>query len=239
MRGRKDDPQFYNSSLFEFTSVNRGSFLELTRFRVLSGHGILKRHILKAPSNAKHMSKTIQNELTCLCGEEIITGIISDVKESRVFSILADEVRICSNIEQMSFVIRFVDKSCQIGEEFFQFLECESGTLGQELYLKIVNVIRDRGLEIGNLRGQGYDGAGNMAGKRSRVSSRILKWNDKALYVHCFNHRFDLVIAISCNIQKVRNLMGIVKELSYFFNPSPKRQQFSKGVLFNSMGCSN
>ena len=66
-------------------------------------------------------------------GEEIVTGIISEVKESRVFSTLADEVR---HTEQMSFVIRFVDKSCQIREEFIQFLECESGTSGHELYLK-------------------------------------------------------------------------------------------------------
>ena len=166
LRGHRDDPQFYNSSLLEFTSVNVGNFSELIRFRVPAGDGILKRHILKAPSNAKYMFKTIQNELICLCGEEIVTGIISEVKESRVFSILADDVRDCSNTERMSFVIRFVDKSCQIREEFVQFLECESGTSGQELYLKIVNVIRDLGLEIGNLRGQGYDGAGNMAGKK-------------------------------------------------------------------------
>ena len=176
------------------------------------------------------MSKTIQNELICLCGEEIVTGIISEVKESKVFSILADEVRDCSNTEQMSFVIRFVDKSCQIREEFIQFLECESGTSGQELYFNIVNIIRNLGLEIGNLRGQGYDGAVNMAGKKSGVSSRILKLNDKALYVHCVNHRFNLVIAKSCNIQKVRNLMGIIKEISYFFNLSPKREQFLKDV---------
>ena len=132
--------------------------------------------------------------------------------------------------EQMSFVIQYVDKSCQIREEFIQFLECESGTSGQELYLKIVNVIRNLGLEISNLRGQGYDGAGNMAGKKSGVSSRILKLNDKALYVHCFNHRLNLVIAKSCNIQKVRNLMGIIKEISYFFNLLPKREQFLKDV---------
>ena len=27
-------------------------------------------------SNTKYTSKTIQNELICLCGEEIVTGII-------------------------------------------------------------------------------------------------------------------------------------------------------------------
>ena len=39
--------------------------------------------------------------------------------------------------------------------------------------------------------------------KKSGVSSRILKFNDKTLYVHCFNHRF---------------------------NRSPKREQFLKNV---------
>ena len=227
---RGDDPQFHNSSLLEFPTVTAGSFLELTLFRVAAGDEILKKHILKAPSNAKYMPKTIQNELICLRGGEIATGITSEVKESRVLSILADEVRDCSNTEQMSFVIRYVDKSCQIREEFIQFLECESGTSRQELFLKIVNAIRNLALEISNVRGQGYDGAGNIAGKKSGVSSRIFKLSDKALYVHCFNHRLNLVIAKSCNIQKVRNLMGIGKEISYFLNLSPKREKFLKDV---------
>ena len=82
------------------------------------------------------MSKTIQNELViiCLCGEEIVTDIISEVNKSRVFSILflADEARDCSNSnsEQMSFIKRYVDKSCQIREEFIQFLECHFGPCG-------------------------------------------------------------------------------------------------------------
>ena len=113
-----------------------------------------------------------------MCGEEIDTGIISEVKNSNVFFVLGDEVRDCSNTE-MSFVILFVDKSCQIREEFIQFWECESGTSGQELYLKIVNVMRNLGLEIGNLRGQGYDEAGNTGGEKSGASSRILKLNNK------------------------------------------------------------
>ena len=127
-----------------------------------------------------------------MCGEETVTGIISEVKESKGFSILADEVRDYYNNEQMSFVIRFADKCHQIREEFIQLLECESGTSGHELYLKIVNVIKDLGLEIGNFRGQGFDGAGNMAEKKSGASSRISQLNNKDLYVHCFNHRLIL-----------------------------------------------
>ena len=38
------------------------------------------------------------------------------------------------------------------------------------------------------------------------------------------------MIAKSCNIQKVRNLMVIIKEISYFFNLSPKWEQFLEDV---------
>ena len=51
LRGLRDDPQFYNSSLLELPSVNVGNFLELIRFRVAAGDEILKKaSILKAPS---------------------------------------------------------------------------------------------------------------------------------------------------------------------------------------------
>ena len=77
---------------------------------------------------------------------------------------------------------------------------------------------------------EGYDGAANMTRKKSSVSSRILELNNKALYVYSFNHRFNLVITKSCNIQKFRNSMGIIKEISYVFSLSAKREQFLKDV---------
>ena len=46
LRGHRDDPRFYNSSLLDFTSVNVGNFLELIQFRVVAGNEILKKHIL-------------------------------------------------------------------------------------------------------------------------------------------------------------------------------------------------
>ena len=45
------------------------------------------------------------------------TSLLNDIKEARFFSILADEVTDCRNMEQPSIAIRFVDKNCQIREE--------------------------------------------------------------------------------------------------------------------------
>ena len=41
LSGHRDDPQFYNSSLLEFTNVSVGNFLGLIRFRVAAVDGIL------------------------------------------------------------------------------------------------------------------------------------------------------------------------------------------------------
>ena len=38
------------------------------------------------------------------------------------------------------------------------------------------------------------------------------------------------MIAKSCNIQKQRNLMGVIKEILYFCNLLPKREQFLKDI---------
>ena len=40
------------------------------------------------------------------------------------------------------------------------------------------------GLNLGNLAGQGYDGASTMAGHISGVQTRIRELYPKALYVH-------------------------------------------------------
>ena len=40
LRGLRDDPQFYNSSLLELPSVNVGNFLELIHFEFAAGDEI-------------------------------------------------------------------------------------------------------------------------------------------------------------------------------------------------------
>ena len=54
--------------------------------------------------------------------------LVDEVREAHFFSILADETTDCSNKEQLTLVLRFVDGQNQIREEFFAFLEAPSTT---------------------------------------------------------------------------------------------------------------
>ena len=84
----------------------------------------------------------------------------------------ADEAADCSNKEQLPLVIRFVDATDSIREEFVGFVLCDKGTTGSAIADKILETLAAYGLNITFLRGQGYDGAGNMAGKYVTVYAK-------------------------------------------------------------------
>ena len=63
----------------------------------------------------------------------ITKRLVDDVKRAKFFSILADEATDCSNTEQMALVLRFVDNSSKIREDFLGFIECSDELSGEAL----------------------------------------------------------------------------------------------------------
>ena len=83
---------------------------------------VLCTYLETAPRNALYNSKTIQNEMISVLGSAIQDKLIRDVKSAKFFSIVADEVTDCANLEQVSLVIRFFDSDKHIIEEFLGFI---------------------------------------------------------------------------------------------------------------------
>ena len=124
----------------------------------------------------------------------------------------------------MSLVLRLVDKSFDVREEFLGFLYCKSGLSGKSLSETLLGAISELKLDINDCRGQGYDGATAISGSKNGMAAHRIKENPKAIYTHCFFHRLNLTICKSCIIQSVENKMEQIKELSHFFNFSEPRQ---------------
>ena len=231
-RGHRDDSQFH-PNVGEYSSGGVGNFVEVLNYRVRGGDLVLENHLRTCSKNASYISKTSQNELINCCGNYIKDILVKEIKESRFFSVLADEPSDCSNQEQLSLVIRFVDGSGEIREEFLGFLHCDLGLSGKALAETVLNGIANLTLDIQNCRGQGYDGASSVSGYINGLSAQILRINEKAIYTHCHSHRLNLVVATSCNIQIVRNVLDQIKELSYFFNYSEPRQKILDACIEN------
>ena len=251
LRGHRDDRKHLQQP------GNHGNFHALLNFRIESGDKNLQTHLEKAPDTRKCLyfcvniikptpfilqtlvfcrSKTIQNDIIACCGDHIREKILTEVRKAKYFSILADKVADVSNTEQLSLVLRFVDENNEIREEFVDFLPRTNGTSGQALADMILERVRGYQLDPVFIRGQGYDGAGNMSGKFRGCAALISQSCPKAVYVHCYSHVLNLCIAKACDLQVVRNVIGTLNQVCLFLIPLPNAKPNLSKLL---VGCLN
>lgn len=193
----------------------------LVRFRAETDT-ILANHLSKAPKNAHYTSKTIQNDLITVIGNKIRSDILNEVRNTKFYSIIADEVTDTANKEELSLVIHYVHDG-EIREVFVDLLEVEQIT-GQVLGEAILMWLRNHNISPADMRGQCYDGASNMSGARSGVKA-VVEEASKAMYYHCASHRLNLSVVSTCSIQALKNAESYVGEIARFFNYSAKRQR--------------
>ena len=104
-----------------------------------------------------------------------------------------------SKQDQLSEVFRYVKiaylddgtpRELQVIEAFTEVED--SSEIG--LRKLMTNSIQEKGLDIKNCRGQGYDGASVMSGKYSGLQKKIQDVAPHAYYVHCASHNLNLVL---------------------------------------------
>ena len=159
------------------------------------------------------------------CKKYLQDDLADEIKDAGYFSIIADEAKDDSNLEQLSIVFRFVDsKTGDIREEFFGFMECEKLD-GKSIALLIEKCVSDDGLDMNNARGLCFDGASNMPSRYQSASACIKRKYPLALYFHCASHRLNLSVAGACNsICSVKKMMDYIKKCTDIFQFSPKKQ---------------
>ena len=70
-----------------------------------------------------------------------------------------------------------------------------------------------------------------MAGQQCGAAAIIKKSSPKALYFHCAGHRLNLVVADTCQIQPVMNMMDSVRKCSEVFKFSAKKQDLFEELI--------
>ena len=122
------------------------------------------------------------------------------------------------NVEQMPICIRFVDKDCNIHEEFLAFVTLKRVT-GSAIGTAILSKLNEWQLPTEDMRGQGYDGATSMSSSRVGCQAIIRQEAPLTVYTHCSSHCLNLVVAGAFKLPNVHNTVHIIR---IFFNTSPK-----------------
>ncbi|XP_070040246.1 uncharacterized protein [Nicotiana tomentosiformis] len=97
------------------------------------------------------------------------------------------------------------------------------------LFEVIIDEIKNIGLDIDNLRGQGYDNGSNMKGKHQGVQKRLLDVNPRSFYTPCGCHNLNLLLCDMANsCTKAISFFGVVQRIYSLFSSSTKRWKVLK-----------
>ncbi|CAF1397927.1 unnamed protein product [Rotaria sordida] len=174
------------------------NFIALLKERIDAGDHLLRSHLEKEPRNSTYTSSSVQNEIIEVIHEYILSSILGRLAPSALYSIIVDGTTDSSNIEQLCLLIRYVDpQSHEIREDFLAFIPTASSTA--------------------------YDGAPSMSGIFNGCQAIVKRSCPDAEYMHCSSHALNLSLIDSCTSQLIRNMFGIIKSVTTFFNDSAKR----------------
>ncbi|XP_052619612.1 uncharacterized protein LOC111878296 [Lactuca sativa] len=195
---------------------------------------IIKEHVRRITNDELHvhyLGHTIQNELILLIAQEIKKELIKKIKEAKYYSIILDCTPDSSHQEQMTIIVRYLKlsyNSVTVEESFLGFLNVDD-TSRKGLFDITLEELKSLGLEIDDMRGQGYDNGANMKGKHQGVQKRCLDINPRAFYTPCGCHYLNLTLCDMANkCVKGKNFFGFIQRIYTIFANSTKRWEILK-----------
>ncbi|KAL4615757.1 hypothetical protein ACB092_07G150100 [Castanea dentata] len=211
-------------------SSDKENFLQLLQF--LGDHNESIKEVLQNVSkNCKLTHSDIQKNIVNAIARETSKVIIKDL-DNGFFLILVDESHDISVKEQMTLVLRYVNKKGIIIKWFLGIVHVAS-TTALSLKYAIECLLCEHNLSLSNLHGLGYDGASNMQGDINGLKTLILKENKLAFYVHFFAHQLQLtLVAIAKNHIIIAEFFYMVSNLVTVVGGSCKRRDALQNAQF-------
>lgn len=161
------------------SSFNRGNFIEMMHSTSVLDDVIKKK--MTEPKNARYLHHSIQSEIIHIMSNIIKKKISLEIKESIYLSVMVDETKDISKVEQLSIVVRYYYHG-ELKERFLGFTPLTELD-ANSLFLKIKQMLNKCDIDINNCVAQTYDRANVMRGHLNGVQA-LLKKKSPKLYIH-------------------------------------------------------
>ena len=148
---------------------------------------------------------------------------IKSVTGPKWFLIIADEATDVCNTEQLNLSIRWISDNYEVHEDPVGLCRVPD-TKAETLFKVITDLLIRCDLPLALCRGQAYDGAANMQGKRTGVAARVLQQQPAAIPVHCLAHSLNLCLQHAARkLPTLRDAIELCREIYKLIELSPKR----------------
>ena len=196
------------------------NFIQLLHLRSIDDSKILE---YLASKTDKYTSHQVQNEMLQVMALRILREICDLIRGAAFYSIMADEVTNSSNREQVVVCLRWVDQHFEPHEEFVG-LHMVDTVASDRITTVLKDILLRMNLNLSNCRGQCYDGASNMSGRRSGVAAQLSAEEPRAIYTHCYGHALNLAAGDTIKQNKLLcDALDITSEISKLLKYSPRR----------------
>ena len=179
----------------------------------------------------KDTSHDIHNEIIKIMANSILREMVSSIKCYKHFTIMIDERIDVSNKEHCVLVMRWVDNTIEVHEDFSGLYEIngkESVTLVK--VIKDVLVLLRLNLSLTNICGQCYDGV-SAIGQKGGVAKCIQDIEPRAVFTHCYDHSLNLAVSESVKACKMMmDVLETVREITKLIKFSPQREGIIRAV---------
>ena len=188
----------------------------------------------------RYTSHQAVNELIEILGKNVLRNLlkkITDVSGPAWFSVIADEATDIVHAEQLNLSIRWVSDNYEAHEDPVGLCRVPD-TKAETLFQIIKDLLIRCNLPLALCRGQAYDGAANMQGRRTGVATRIKNEQPAALPVHCCAHSLNLCLQdAGRKLACLRDALEICRGTVDLIRLSPKRLHlFSSNLQASDSG---
>ena len=154
----------------------------------------MQERLRQGPKNGTYTSPEIQNSILHVMGDMVRKMVSDGVKQAGLYTLMADESKDCSKLEQFAISFCYVNvETGTVYERFLTYVQATSCT-AESLTSYILDVLNNHQIDPSKMVCQCYDGASVMSGHCSGVQSRVKQFALRALYIRCYAHCLNLIL---------------------------------------------
>ena len=164
----------------------------------------------------------MQNKIINSIGKQLQKFIFGEINAAGIYSIAIDCTTDSSHADQLSIIIRYLNRSLPIVERLVSVQRVKESS-AEGLFNTRQQILKESS-SLKDAVGQSYDGASVMTGKYKGVKTLVQQVNPQCIFIWTFDHVLNLVIMEACGSSlAAKSLFGALEKLHAFFSQSRKR----------------